>query len=64
LWVPTSTFYILERLAALYGITKRKMLEDLLMKEEAQVTKKMTTEQFDAYIYSGIEKFKQADPEV
>ena len=63
LWVPTSTFLIIDRLAALHGITKRKMLEDLLMKEEEKVTKKMTEEQFDAYI-GGVPTLQKESPAV
>ena len=64
LWVPTGTAITLQRLATLHGVTKRQILEDLLLKEETLVTKNMTEEQFESYIYSGTRKNKKESPTV
>lgn len=64
LWVPTSSAMILQRLAAFRGVTKRQILEDLLLKEDTRVTKGMSEEQFDAYIYSSARKPKKESPAI
>ena len=59
LWIPTGAAITLQRLATFHGVTKRQILEDLLLKEDTLVTKNMTQEQFDAYVFSGIRKSRQ-----
>lgn len=64
LWIPTSAAMTLQRLATLRSVTKRQILEDLLLKEDARVTKGMNDEQLDAYIYSSIRKPQKKSPAV
>ena len=64
LWVPTSTAMTLQRLATLRCVTKRQILEDLLLKEDTEVTKNMTDEQLDTYIYSTVRKPGKESPAV
>lgn len=62
LWIPTSAAMTLQRLSALRGVTKRQILEDLLLKEDTRVTKGMSEKQFEAYVYSGARKPKKESP--
>lgn len=49
-WVNTGTYLALERLARHYGITKREMLERLVVAEDARITATMVDEELrDAY---------------
>ena len=49
-WVSTGAALALNRLAACYGVTKRKMLEQLIKKEDDLKLKNLTEAQFDEYM--------------
>jgi len=40
-WISSSTHFALERLAASYGVTKREMLEKLVLAADEEVMKKL-----------------------
>jgi hypothetical protein len=51
-WVSTSTALALDRLAARYGVTKREMLERLVMAEDGKLLAEMEHDNaaFEAYL--------------
>jgi Replication regulatory protein RepB. len=49
-WVSTEASLALARLASHYGMTKREMLEQVLMAEDARVTATMDEEALEAYL--------------
>jgi hypothetical protein len=40
-WISSSTHFALERLSASYGVTKREMLEKLVLAADEEVMKKL-----------------------
>jgi Replication regulatory protein RepB. len=48
-WVNTGTALALERLASHYGVTKREMLERIVLAEETRVTSGMAEDVWEAY---------------
>lgn len=49
-WVNTGTSLALERLAKHNGVTKREMLERIVMAEEARVTSSLEEDAWEAYM--------------
>lgn len=49
-WVSSKTDFALERLAKHYGVTKREMIERLILHADDQTGKTMTDEEFDRYL--------------
>ena len=49
-WVNTGTYLALERLARRDGVTKREMLERIVMAEEAHVTSGLEEDAWEAYM--------------
>jgi hypothetical protein len=49
-WVNTGTYLALERLARHNGVTKREMLERIVMAEEARVTSSLEEDAWEAYM--------------
>lgn len=49
-WLSTGAWLALGRLAKHYAVTKREMLERLLMEENERVTRGMNEEQFAEYL--------------
>lgn len=49
-WVNTGTYLALERLARHDGVTKREMLERIVMAEEARVTSSLEEDAWEAYM--------------
>lgn len=49
-WVNTGTALALERLARHNGVTKREMLERIVLAEEARVTSGMAEDVWEAYM--------------
>lgn len=49
-WVNTGTALALERLASHYGVTKREMLERILLAEDARVMAGMDEAEREAYL--------------
>lgn len=41
MWISVTAYYALERLAARYGVTKRRMLERLATEEDGKVLQSM-----------------------
>lgn len=48
-WVNTGTALALERLARHNGVTKREMLERVVLAEDARVTSGMAEDEWEAY---------------
>ena len=49
-WVNTGTALALGRLASHYGVTRREMLERIVMAEDARVTSGMDEDAWEAYM--------------
>lgn len=49
-WVNTGTYLALERLARRDGVTKREMLERIVIAEEARVTSSLEEDAWEAYM--------------
>ena len=48
-WVSTGASLALARMSRRYGVTKREMLEKLIMDEAERIEKNMTEEELEAY---------------
>jgi len=49
-WVSTEAALALERMSRRYGVTKKEMIEKLIMEEAEKIEKGMSEEEFEEYL--------------